>query len=269
MTSVNHLETWADGVVAELAAQEALDRSLLSALPGKPSLREETAARMADALRAAALGLNPGGCAVAAGVSERLLLTWQAREPAFAAAMAAAAELARVRTPSTSVRLSPLSLRVVLKAVRDGALHAPAAALVGMSGRAFYRLRRESPELGALVAAARRARPRRADRRKKWQERERGYRLVRVDEASPVREPTGIGHHAVQERGSADDFGEAPDETDEVLGGYDDPRTGGHHTSVLEGGHGRKVAERRNSQPGHGHGHEHGLSARARYRLSF
>ncbi|MFD3442812.1 hypothetical protein ACFWU3_35610 [Streptomyces sp. NPDC058685] len=193
----NRLESWADGVVADLDAQEDVDRALLHALGARPSLREETAARMADAVRAAALGLGPPGCAVAAGVSERLLAAWQEHDPTFAAAMAAATTMARARgSVPGATPLTPTALRVLLTAMRGGALHGPAAALVGMSGRAFYRLRRERPEVGALVAAARRARPKKADRRKgpKYEQR---YRLVRIGD------PDGAGRTAQVPPGSA------------------------------------------------------------------
>ncbi len=186
----NRLESWADRVMADLDAQEDLDRALLRALRYSPSLREETAARMADAVRAAALGLGPAGCAVAAGVSERLLGAWQAQDPSFAAAMAAATSMARAHAPDSGVPLNPASLRVLLKAVRGGGLYGPAAALAGMSGRAFYRLRREIPEVGALVAAARRARPKKADRRRKSRY-EYHYRLVRVDGGEGARADPG------------------------------------------------------------------------------
>jgi hypothetical protein len=180
MPPADRLDGWADGVLARLGAQREADHALRLALPGEPSLREETAARMAEALRAAALGLGPAGCAVAAGVSERLLLNWQRRDGAFAAA-----------GPAGRPPLTPLALRVLLTAVRAGALNETAAALIGMSGRAFYRLRRESPEIAALVAAARRSRPRRSGRRRRpghedpWR-----YRLVRLD---PPAGPRGRG----------------------------------------------------------------------------
>ncbi|GAA2251112.1 hypothetical protein GCM10010232_43850 [Streptomyces amakusaensis] len=182
---LSRLDLWADEVIAGLDANEDIDRSLRGALRGgKPDLREENAARRADALRAAALGLNPAACAMAAGVSERLLLNWQRGDDAFAAAMTAAREMARtddVARPADA--LNPAALRVLLSALRGGALHAPAAALVGMSGRALYRLRRESPEIAALVAAARRARPKKADRRRgaKYEQR---YRLVRMEDGA-------------------------------------------------------------------------------------
>ncbi|MFD7434055.1 hypothetical protein [Streptomyces sp. NPDC059861] len=67
------LAAWADGVLARIDAQQGIDDELLAALGRGPSLREETLARMAEAVRAAALGLGPAGCAAAAGVPERLL----------------------------------------------------------------------------------------------------------------------------------------------------------------------------------------------------
>ncbi|MFF7577104.1 hypothetical protein ACFZBE_19270 [Streptomyces sp. NPDC008061] len=186
----NRPESWADRVVADLDAQEGIDRVLLHVLRNPPSLREETVGRMADAVRAAALGLGPAGCAVAAGISERLLCAWRAQDPSFAAAMAAATAMARAHAPDSGIPLNPTSLRVLLKAVRGGALLGPAAALVGMSERALYRLRRECPEVGALVAAARRARPKKIDRRGKARY-QHHYRLLRVDDGSGVHTPPG------------------------------------------------------------------------------
>ncbi|MER6915112.1 hypothetical protein ABT354_25835 [Streptomyces sp. NPDC000594] len=177
----SRLDTWADEVLAGLDAHEGIDRALRRALGRGPTLGEENSTRMADALRAAALGLSPAACALAAGVSERLLANWQARDASFGAAMAAAVELARTRRAEPGpAGLNPAALRVLLTALRAGALHAPAAALIGMSGRALYRLRRERPEIAALVAAARRARPRKGDRRGAPRY-ERRYRLVRLD----------------------------------------------------------------------------------------
>ncbi|MEI5101049.1 hypothetical protein RB200_23990 [Streptomyces sp. PmtG] len=195
----HRLEAWADGVVADLDAQEDLERSLFSALRADPSLRAESAVRRADALRAAALGLGPAGCAVAAGVSQRMLRNWQDQDPSFAAAMAAAAGLAerereRARAASVPAGLSPAALRVVLKAVRDGAVQSSAAELGGWSEQSFLRLRRKSPEVAALLAAARRARAKKADRRGRPPF-ERGYRLVRLDEGEAgganAKGPTG------------------------------------------------------------------------------
>lgn len=198
-TPANPLEVWADNVVARLDVQEDVDRSLLHALQKGPNLREETATRMADALRAAALGLNPAGCATAAGVSERLLRNWQTQNEFFATAMRAAAEMAQAQSVGPSRQLNPAALRVLLKALRSGAQHGPAAALVGMSGRALYRLRKESPEVAALVAAARRARPRKSDRRRRSRYEQR-YRLVRLEEqveTSVVFEACTPGPHRV------------------------------------------------------------------------
>lgn len=196
--AVNRLEAWADGVVAGLDAQEDIDRSLLRALRVDPSLREETAVRRADALRAAALGLGQAGCAAAAGVTERLLLNWQAQDASFAEAMAAASLMAtrereRGRPTVASAGPSAAALRVVLRAVRDGVAQPSAAVLGGWSERSFLRLRRRSPEVAALLAAARRARARarRAERRG-GSGGGRGYRLVRVDDG-PFAHARGAG----------------------------------------------------------------------------
>ncbi|MFD9903302.1 hypothetical protein [Streptomyces sp. NPDC059063] len=180
------LEAWADDVVAGLDAQEDLEWSLLHALRRSPTLREETAVRRADALRAAALGLGADGCAVAAGVSERMLRNWQAQDPEFAAAMAAAVGLAardqeRARAAAAPAGPGSAALRVVLKAVREGAVQSAAAMRGGWSEQSFLRLRRKSPEVAALLAAARRARAKKTDRRGKPRF-ERRYRLVRIEE---------------------------------------------------------------------------------------
>ncbi|NNN30947.1 hypothetical protein HLK59_11315 [Streptomyces sp. S3(2020)] len=178
---------WTDGVLERLVAQDDLDADLLAALGRSPTLREETLTRMAEAVRAAALGLGPAGCAVAAGVPERLLRNWQAHNPSFAAAMAAASTLARLHTPGGNGKpapLTPAALRVLLRAVRAGARHAPAAEAAGVTLNALNGLRRQHPTLNALILAARRARPKRGDRRgvSAFEHR---YRLVRVDDTAP------------------------------------------------------------------------------------
>ncbi|MBG0857031.1 hypothetical protein I2W78_35575 [Streptomyces spinoverrucosus] len=181
------LAAWADGVLARIDAQQGLDGELLAALGRGPSLREETLARMAEAVRTAALGFGPAGCAAAAGVSERLLLNWQEHNPSFAAAMSGARALARSHGSDGDGDDAPrppasAALLVLLQAIRTGAQHASAAALAGMPRAALNRLRKERPKVDALVLAARRARPKRADRRGSSTY-EHGYRLVRIDDA--------------------------------------------------------------------------------------
>ncbi|MFJ7071669.1 hypothetical protein [Streptomyces sp. NPDC098781] len=192
------LTDWADGVLERLVAQDELDGDLRTALGLGPSLREETLARMAEAVRAAALGLGPAGCATAAGIPERLLRDWQAHNPSFAAAMAGASALARSHSPGGNGKpgaLSPTALRVLLKAIRAGARHSPAAAVVGIPVRALNELRRKRPEVNALVLAARRARPKRGDRRGVTAY-EHSYRLVRLDDATAaVLEPDAVESH--------------------------------------------------------------------------
>ncbi|MFJ4468387.1 hypothetical protein ACIP2X_13030 [Streptomyces sp. NPDC089424] len=179
------LAAWADGVLARIDAQQGIDEELLAALGRGPSLREETLARMAEAVRAAALGFGPAGCATAAGVPERLLRNWQDGNPAFAAAMSGARALARSHAPEGSDAArppTPAALLVLLQAIRSGAQHASAAALAGLPRAALYRLRKERPKVDALVLAARRARSRRTERRG-GSAYEHRYRLVRLDDA--------------------------------------------------------------------------------------
>ncbi|MFJ8469719.1 hypothetical protein [Streptomyces swartbergensis] len=182
--SARQLADWADGMLDRLGAQEELDGDLLAAMGRSPSLSEETLARMAEAVRAAALGLGPDGCALAAGIPERLLQHWQLRNPSFAAAMACASTLAQSQIPDSNDKpshLSPAALRVILKAIRAGARHTVAAAVAGVPLKTLNGLRRKRPEVDALILAARRARPKRADRRGASAY-EHGYRLVRVDD---------------------------------------------------------------------------------------
>ncbi|MFI9612831.1 hypothetical protein ACIHCM_14360 [Streptomyces sp. NPDC052023] len=178
------LAAWADGVLARIDAQQGLDGELLAALGRGPSLREETLARMAEAVRAAALGFGPAGCAAAAGVPERLLLNWQDHNPSFAAAMSGARALAQSYASEVNGAARPpgaVALLVLLQAIQAGAQHASAAALAGMPRAALYRLRKERPKVNALILAARRARSRRTARRgvSAYEHR---YRLVRVDD---------------------------------------------------------------------------------------
>ncbi|MFD3544667.1 hypothetical protein ACFWUW_03445 [Streptomyces sp. NPDC058655] len=192
-------DEWADGVVAWMSSQEELDRALGEALSRTPSQREETIARMADALRGAAQGLTVPGCAAAAGVPERTLREWLAIDTSFAAAIRAARSLAEAHGLRPGTAPTPAALQLMLNAIRKGAAWPAAATLVGLSIRGFNRLRAEAPPVAALVAAAQRARsakaaagttarrrqpPRAASRRA-------GYRIVRLDDPllSPARRP--------------------------------------------------------------------------------
>jgi hypothetical protein len=181
-------QAWADVVVAHLDASEDIDRSLVVALHGNASLHEENALRRADALRGAALGLTAAGCAAAAGISEKLLLTWRARDAPFDAAMTAAQTLARTHALTPGGPITPAGLRLLLRAVGDGSPLGSAAALLGVRSDSLWRLRRANPRVGALVNAALRRGHSKAGRGKKGRGLK-GYRLVRLDTPPPPPDP--------------------------------------------------------------------------------
>ncbi|MCX5285255.1 MULTISPECIES: hypothetical protein [unclassified Streptomyces] len=176
------LAAWADDVLAHLDARDRLDQELLAALGREPNLREETLTRRAEAVRAAALGIDAAGCAAAAGVPERLLLNWRASDPSFAEAMTAATALSRSHGHSGEkpLPLTPLELRTLLTVIRAGAAVGAAAARVGVSRRRLDEARRRRPEVNALVLAARRARAPKSARRS-GSSYGHGYRLLQVD----------------------------------------------------------------------------------------
>ncbi|MFF4444253.1 hypothetical protein [Streptomyces sp. NPDC001502] len=189
-------DEWADEVLAWMSSQEEMDRALRDALRRTPSQREETIARMADALRGAAQGLTIPGCAAAAGVPERILCEWLEIDASFATALRAAHALAEAHGLRPGATPTPAALQLMLNAIRKGAAWPAAATLVGISVRGFNRLRAEAPPVGALIAAAQRARsiqagagrrrrpPRAASRRV-------GYRIVQLDDPllSPDSQP--------------------------------------------------------------------------------
>ncbi|MCY0939993.1 hypothetical protein [Streptomyces antarcticus] len=187
-------DEWADEVVARLGSQEDMDRALRDALRRTPSQREETIARMADALRGAAQGLTIPGCAAAAGVPERTLREWLDLDASFAAALGAAHALAEAHGLRPGTTPTPAALQLMLNAIRMGAAWPAAATLVGISIRGFNRLRAEAPPVAALIAAAQRARGAKAaagQRRRpaKAASSRAGYRIVRLDD--PLLSPGG------------------------------------------------------------------------------
>uniref|UniRef100_A0AAU2JGM8 Uncharacterized protein n=1 Tax=Streptomyces sp. NBC_00049 TaxID=2903617 RepID=A0AAU2JGM8_9ACTN len=180
-------DDWADEVMAWMGSQEEMDRALRDALRRTPSQREETIARMADALRGAAQGLTIPGCAAAAGVPERTLREWLEIDASFAGALRAAHALAEAHGLSPGAAPTPAALQLMLNAIRKGAAWPAAASLVGISVRGFNRLRAESPPVGALIAAAQRARSVKARasqgrRPPKTATRRAGYRIVQLDD---------------------------------------------------------------------------------------
>ncbi|MFI8390277.1 hypothetical protein [Streptomyces sp. NPDC085540] len=200
-------DEWADEVLAWMGSQEEMDRALRDALRRTPSQREETIARMADALRGAAQGLTIPGCAAAAGVPERILCEWLEIDASFAAALRAAHALAEAHGLNPGATPTPAALQLMLNAIRKGAAWPAAATLVGISVRGFNRLRAEAPPVGALIAAAQRARSMQAGagrrrRPPKAASRRVGYRIVQLDDPllSPNSQPDdpsgGLGDRA-------------------------------------------------------------------------
>ncbi|MGW3327322.1 hypothetical protein [Streptomyces virginiae] len=200
-------DEWADEVLAWMSSQEEMDRALRDALRRTPSQREETIARMADALRGAAQGLTIPGCAAAAGVPERILREWLEIDTSFATALGSAHALAEAHGLRPGSAPTPASLQLMLNAIRKGAAWPAAATLVGISVRGFNRLRAEAPPVGALIAAAQRARSAKAgaSRRRrppKAASRRVGYRIVQLDDPllSPESQPDapagGVSHRA-------------------------------------------------------------------------
>ncbi|MFD5413886.1 serine/threonine-protein kinase [Streptomyces nojiriensis] len=200
-------DEWADDVLAWMTSQEEMDRALRDALRRTPSQREETIARMADALRGAAQGLTIPGCAAAAGVPERILCEWLEIDASFATALRAAQALAEAHGLRPGATPTPAALQLMLNAIRKGAAWPAAATLVGISVRGFNRLRAEAPPVGALIAAAQRARSMQtgAGRRRrppKTASHRVGYRIVQLDDPllSPDSQPDdtsgGLGGRA-------------------------------------------------------------------------
>ncbi|MFF2731851.1 hypothetical protein ACFVS9_28570 [Streptomyces sp. NPDC058008] len=185
----------ADSLLAALTAAEGVEQDLIGALHRTLSVDEENSLRRADAIRAAAMGLDTAACASAAGVPESLLLSWRAGDPSFDAALSAATAMARAHHLEQNVTSNPAALRVVLAALRDGMTIVEAGALVGMTRDAFYHLRRADSRLHGLIAAARalgrrkeRLPKRRMPASRRRSDAFKGYRLVRL-EPPPRSEP--------------------------------------------------------------------------------
>lgn len=160
-------------IVGWLAARDEAERGLREAVGRPPSQRDDTVDRMAEALRAAALGLAEPAVALAAGVPERLLRRWREQDPAFGAAMRAAEELAAGHGVAAGGEPTAAMLRVVLDGVLRGLPCTTAARVAGFSVRRFNRLRRTGPGAKLLAAAL---------RQRAGTVGGRGYRLVRLDD---------------------------------------------------------------------------------------
>ncbi|MGW6013101.1 hypothetical protein [Streptomyces sp. NPDC055210] len=187
--------------MAWLGAREQVERDLRDALGGQSSLRDDTLAKMADVLQATANGLGQEAAAVWAGVPGRVLQNWLKQDPAFASALEAATALAAAHGLGTGREATPAMLRVAAVAFIRGADWSTAARAAGFKPYRLRQLVRASPALGALLDAARNARPRkhrnppRASRRSGVAGRaanEYGYRLVRLDDPAL---PLPPAHH--------------------------------------------------------------------------
>ncbi|WP_141693557.1 hypothetical protein [Streptomyces sp. PTY087I2] len=136
-----------------------MEEVLQQALTGPADERDVTLARMGDILQATAQGLSPRAAAVWAGVPEPVLQTWIEKDPAFAAAFAAARALASAHATCPGKQHTPAMLRAMLVAMSTGATMLDALKLAGFSEYRFRLLSRSSPVLESLLAAARSARP--------------------------------------------------------------------------------------------------------------
>ncbi|WP_107047290.1 hypothetical protein [Streptomyces sp. NRRL F-2664] len=145
-------------VVGWLGARDEVERRLSEPLGGPTSQRDDTVARMADALQATAHGLDHDAAAVWAGIPSRMLRSWLSMDPAFAAAMAAAAALAQAHGVRPRHRITPATIRVALSAIARGDTWPAAAKSAGIPVRRFRELWQASPAMAALVDAAQRAR---------------------------------------------------------------------------------------------------------------
>ncbi|MFF2993154.1 hypothetical protein ACFVTC_01025 [Streptomyces sp. NPDC057950] len=176
-------------VVAWLSAREEVENALRGPLGGPPSQQDETASRMAGVLQATALGLGPDAAATWAGVPDRVLHGRLEKNPAFAAAVKSAGELAATHGPHLHGKVTAARLRVMLIAISRGETRPVAARLAGISAHQYRKLWGASPAMVALVNAARSVRPRKSKhlaapaRHRLWPASadHMSYRLVRRD----------------------------------------------------------------------------------------
>ncbi|MER5776738.1 hypothetical protein ABT144_21030 [Streptomyces sp. NPDC002039] len=172
----SHHLAWAKRAVDDLNAGHEAHRSLGEALDTTGDLRAENAQRRAEAVRAAAMGLPPAACALAAGISERMLTVWQNTDPHFNAAMASAQALAHAHELTGSAApTSPFALRLLLRAIQGGTGILAAAEQIGIPRHRLQKLRAR-PRVAALVTAAQSIARKPAPRRSKPY----AYRLVRT-----------------------------------------------------------------------------------------
>ncbi|MGW0966565.1 hypothetical protein [Streptomyces sp. NPDC002516] len=146
-------------VIAWLKDRGAVERALQASLGRPPSERDATLARMGAVLQATARGLGPEAAAVWADVPEPMLNGWLDKDPAFAAALYAAAALASAHGTKQDGRATAAMLRVLLVAMSKGATKLDGAKAAGFRAGRLSALVKVSPALKALLDTARRARP--------------------------------------------------------------------------------------------------------------
>ncbi|MFB8215679.1 hypothetical protein [Streptomyces anulatus] len=178
-------------IVAGLDAAQSAERALEHALRPESSLKEEKALQRAEAVRAAAMGLNDAGCASAAGIPERMIKSWRAEDPVFDTAVSAARALAVEHNVTPDVATNPAALRVALNAILSGTPFVSVGYLVGVKRDSFYRLRRNNPKLDALFGAALNYRRRNMSASYRRKTKLKGYRLVRLESESSPDGPLG------------------------------------------------------------------------------
>ncbi|MFD3552018.1 hypothetical protein ACFWWA_07935 [Streptomyces goshikiensis] len=180
----SHHLPWAEHTVNALNADDLARTALSEALDAADDLPLERSQQHAEALRAAAMGLPPAGCALAAGVSERMLTTWRDNDPYFNAAMASAQALAHAhRLSGSEAATTPFALRLFLRALHNGVGLFAASDQIGLSRHHLKKLR-SRPPVEALVTAAQNLARKPAHRRAKPFT----YRLVRTEPATAAPE---------------------------------------------------------------------------------
>ncbi|MFF4098940.1 hypothetical protein [Streptomyces sp. NPDC001903] len=146
-------------VIGWLEDRGTVEQVLQTSLGELPSERDVALARMGDVLQATAQGLSRRAAAVWANIPEHVLQGWIDQDPAFAAALDAAAHLAAAHGIRPGKQSTPAMLRVLLVAMGKGTTKTDAMALAGFRHTEFRALLKASSALEDLLEAARRVRP--------------------------------------------------------------------------------------------------------------
>ncbi|MFE3580182.1 hypothetical protein [Streptomyces vinaceus] len=146
-------------VIVWLRDRDTVEQALQSSLGVPPSERDVTLARMGEVLQATAQGLSRQAAAVWAAVPEHVVHGWTEQDPAFAAALDAAAALASAHGIRPGQQSTSAMLRVLLLAMSQGSTKLEAITLAGFRHNRFRALLKASSALEDLLEAARRVRP--------------------------------------------------------------------------------------------------------------